>query len=177
MFNLKKLFLFFLLFSFVLHAEQENRSSLYYLKLGATYPPGDSSGILPTFGLGTRFQRDYYGFDLSANLASIVFINYASLKGIFLFYPQPEKRSQLYFGFGPGIGHHLTSVPMGGPFGGATTEYGKATLEGVLGYEFRHTQHFKTFIQIELSQPIFGFSRHYHCGYKPGVCLTGGFGF
>src|SRR5581483_6211429 len=111
MFNLKNLLLFFFLISSVLHADQEKRSSLYYVKLGATHPPGDSSGILPSIGLGVRFQRDYYGFDLSANLGSIVFVNYASLKGIFLFYPRPEKRHQLYFGVGPGVGYHLTSVP------------------------------------------------------------------
>lgn len=178
MFNLKYLLLFFLLISSVLHADQENESSLYYVKLGATHPPGDSSGILPSIGLGVRFQRDYYGFDLSANLGSIFFVNDASLKGIFLFYPRSEKRHQLYFGVGPGVGYHLTSVPMGAPFGGATTEYGNVTLEGVIGYEFRHARHFKTFIQLELSQPAFGFGGHkHHCSYKPGVALIGGFGF
>lgn len=178
MFNLKNLLLFFLLVSSTVHADQENRSSLYYVKLGVTHPTGDSSGILPSFGLGTRFQNDYYGFDLSVNLASIIFINYASLKGLVLFYPRPEKRNQLYLGIGPGLGYHLTSVPLGGPFGGATNEYGSVTLEGVVGYEFRHTSHFKTFIQLELSQPTFGFGRHaHHCNYKPGFALTGGFGF
>lgn len=178
MFNLMKLFLLFLLISSILHADQEKRSSLYYVKLGATHPAGDSSGILPNFGLGARFQRDYYGFDLSVNLGSVVFINYASLKGIFLFYPRPGKRHQLYFGLGPGIGYHLTSVPVGGPFGSATTKCGNVTLEGVLGYEFRHAHHFKTFIQLELSEPTFGFGRHrHHCGYKPGIAIIGGLGF
>lgn len=180
MFNLKKLLLFLLLISSVLYADadQEKRSSLYYVKLGAIHPPGDSSGILPSFGLGARFQRDYYGFDLSVNLGSVVFVNYASLKGVFLFYPRPEKKHQLYYGFGPGIGYHLTSVPLGGPFGSASSECGNMALEGILGYEFRHSDHFKTFIQLELSQPIFGFGGHGHrCGYKPGVALIGGFGF
>jgi hypothetical protein len=54
-----------------LNAGEEKRSSLYYMKLGAIHPPGDSSGILPNFGLGARFQRGYYGFDLSANLESV----------------------------------------------------------------------------------------------------------
>lgn len=161
-----------------LDAGEEKRSSLYYLKLGVTHPPGNFSGILPSFGLGARFQRGYYGFDLSANLGSIVFINYASLKGMFLFYPQPERKHQLYFGIGPGIGYHLSSVPMGGPFGATSDQRGNVTLEGVLGYEFRHAHHFKTFIQLELSQPTFGFGGHgRRCSYKPGVALTGGIGF
>ena len=178
MFNLKNLLLFFLLISSVLHADQEKRSSLYYVKLGATHPPGSSSGILPSFGLGVRFQKDYYGCDLSANLGSVVFVNYASLKGMFLYYPRPEKRHQLYFGCGPGLGYHLTSVPMGAPFGSATTEYGNITLEGAIGYEFRHARHFKTFIQLELSQPTFNFGGYKHrSSYTPRVALTGGFGF
>lgn len=176
MLKLIKLFSFFLLSSSILHADLEKKSSLYYVKLGAVHP--GSSDILPNFGLGARFQRGYYGLDLSANLGSVVFTNYASLKGVFLFLPRPEKRHQLYFGIGSGVGYHLTSVPMGGPFGSATTEYGTIPLEGILGYEFRHARRFKTFIQIELSQPTFVFGGHpYHSCYKPGVALNGGVGF
>lgn len=180
MFNLKKMLLFLLLTTSILYADHEKKSSLYYMKLGVINPPGDEFGYyyVPDFGIGARFQRDYYGFDLSVNLGSIVFLNYASIKGIFLCYPQPEKRDQLYFGLGPGIGYQLTAVPMGQPFGCATTEYGNVTLEGALGYEFRHARHFKTFIQLELSQPTLGFGRQGHCcSYKPGTALTGGFGF
>jgi hypothetical protein len=85
----KKTFLALLLVSWFLpflNAGEEKRSSLYYVKLGITHPPGDSAAILPTLGFGARFQRDSYGFDLSANLSSVVF---AALKGVFLFYPRP----------------------------------------------------------------------------------------
>lgn len=177
--NIIKVLIILSLVSFVslgLHAE-EKRSSLYYLKLGVIHPPGDSTGILPSFGLGARFQRGYYGFDLSANLGTAIFINYASLKGLFLFYPRPEKKHQLYCGIGPGIGYHLSSVPLGQPFGAATSKCGHVTLEACLGYEFRHTDHFKTFIQLELSQPIVGFGGHGSRSYKPGVAVVGGIGF
>lgn len=148
------------------------------MKLGVTRPPGDCSGVLPSVGLGARFQRDSYGFDLSANLGSIGFVNYAALKGVFLFYPRPEKKHQLYVGVGPGIGYYLTSVPIGGAFGNASYECGSVTVEGVVGYEFRHARYFKTFMQLELSQPAFGFGKHgRRCGYKPGVALMGGIGF
>lgn len=178
MFSLKNLFIFFFLTSSILHANQEKGSSLCYIKLGAAHPPGTSSAVLPSFGLGTRLQKDYYGFDLSANINSLIFVNYASLKGAFLFYPQPGKSHQFYFGMGPGLGYHLTSVPMGGPYGSATTDYGNITVEGLVGYEFRHSNHLKTFIQLELSQPSYVWGRPKpHNGYKPGVALTGGLGF
>lgn len=178
MFSLKNLFIFFFLTSSFLHANQEKRSALYYVKLGAAHPPGTSSAILPSFGLGARFQKDSYGFDLSTNINSLIFINYTSLKGVFLFYPRPEKRHQLYFGMGPGLGYHLISVPMGGHYGSATTKYGDITLEGLVGYEFRHANHIKTFIQLELSQPSYVFGRpKLHNRYKPGIALTGGLGF
>ena len=174
--NILLMLLIFLSASFI-HA-QEIVNSLYYAKLGSAYPPGDSSNILPSFGLGARFQRGHYGWDLSLNLASAVFINYASLKGMFLFYPQTETKYPLYLGFGSGIGYHLSSVPMGQPFGSRSSEYGNVTLEGILGYEFRHASHFKTFIQLELSQPAFGFGGHQHrYSYRPGIAFTAGFGF
>lgn len=157
---------------------EENNSSLYYAKLGAVYLPGDSSDILPNVGLGMRFQRGYYGFDISANFSSLIFVNYASLKGMFLFYPQPEKKHQLYFGVGPGVGGYLHAVPAVVWVGGTTHKYGNVTLEGVVGYEFRHSEHFKTFIQLEVTQPIYNFRRQ-ECrySYKPGLAISCGIGF
>lgn len=42
----------------------------------------------------------------------------------------------------------MTAVPLGAPFGGASTEGGVVTVEGAAGYEFRHHKHFKTFVQL-----------------------------
>lgn len=151
-------------------------SSMYYLKVGATNPPGDSD-VLPTLGIGARFQKDKYGFDLSANIGSLIFVNYASLKGIGLFYPNPEKQNQLYLGFGPGIGYFESSVPMGGPFGSASSHCGFLSVDGLVGYEFRHAPRFKTFVQLEISQPIFSFKNQRRSTYKPGFALTAGIGF
>lgn len=181
MFKLKKsltFLLFVLAIASFLPAHQEKRSSLYYVKLGVAHPCGDSSDFLPSCGIGARFQKDYYGFDLSANISSMLFINDASLRGMFLFYPQPEKKHQFYLGVGPGISYRLIGVPMGAPFGGASRKRWNVTLEGALGYEFRHTPYFKTFIQLELTQPVFGFGgRGHRCSYAPGFALTGGIGF
>lgn len=180
MFKSKNLLIILLIVLWIpsfLPANQEKRSSLYYIKLGVAHPCGDSSYFLPSLGLGARFQKGYYGFDLSASHSTLVFMNYASLKGMFLFYPQPEKKHQLYLGVGPGIGCHFGGVPMGAPFGGASSKRWTLNLEGVLGYEFRHTAHFKTFIQLELTQPVFGFGEGHRGSYKPGFALMGGIGF
>lgn len=182
MLKAKKIFITLLLLSCFLsplYAEGEKESSLYYVKLGAIYPPGDCSVVLPSVGLGVRHQKDYLGYELSANLGSIVFLNYASLKAIGLIYPQPEKKHQLYVGVGPGIACYLVAIPMGQPYGSTSEELGMATVEAVIGYEFRHARYFKTFVQLEFSQPVYGFSEkgRHTTNYKPGVALTAGFGF
>ena len=159
-----------------LDAEEENRSSLYYMKLGAVFPPGDSAYVLPVYGIGTRFQRSYYGIDLSANVATTGSINYLSLKGLFLFYPHPEKKNQFYLGIGPGIGYYTTAGLID-PYASRSHECTMATLEGVIGYELRHSQRFKTFVQLEPSQPVFQLTDDHPCRYKPGVALTFGIGF
>src|SRR5260221_10895877 len=160
-----------------LDAYQKQNNDLYYMKFGIVDPPVGSSGVLPAIGLGARFQRGEYGYDLSANLGSILFINYVSLKGMFLFYPQPEKTNQLYFGFGPGIGHYSSTFPMM-HYGNGARDRGVLTLEAVLGYEFRHSPNFATFVQLELTQPTFGLGGNSpHFGNKPGVALSVGVGF
>ena len=171
----KKCFLlnFLVVLSFILTNslnanEEEKRNSLYYFKLGVATPPGMSNYVsdLPNICIGARFQKNYYGVDLSANITSIVVINYFSLKSVFLLYPLPEKKHQLYLGLGPGAGYEVDIF----------REYGSLNLEGVLGYEFRHHRHFKTFVQFEISQPVFSGSP-YNSKYVPGIALSIGAGF
>lgn len=158
-----------------LYAFETKESSSYYFKLGATYPP-KNSGLLPTVGLGIRVQKDYCGLDLSANLGTLVFVNYASLKSLCLFYPYPASRDQIYFGVGPGIGYQLNSIPKGIALHMASCRRGFLTVEGLIGYEFRHSDYYKTFMQIELFQPIISLNKH-HRHYKPGIAFTAGIGF
>lgn len=164
-----------------LSANEEKSSTLFYVKLGMMHPfdiSTRSNDVLPIFGVGARLQKGNIGFDASANLATIALVNYASLKGVFLVYPLPEKRNQLYFGVGPGIGEVTDVFPS--LFGEEeTNELGMLTVEGVVGYEFRHTPCFKTFIQLELTQPVVRFSyrndgRDY---FKTAIALTVGAGF
>lgn len=164
-----------LCFLLKLEAEEPKKSTLYYLKLGAINPPGGP--VLPELGLGIRHQKGNYGFDINANLGSLLFINYATVKGLFLYYPRPEHRHQLYFGAGPGFGYYLSYYPMGGSYKGASEKEGILTLEGVMGYEFRHTPHFKTFVQLEFTQPLCGFGPVKRRSFQPGAAITGGIGF
>ena len=168
--------LFIIIFCSQLTAEEPKDHSLYYLKFGVSHPPGDSFDVLPVSGLGIRFQKEDHGYDLSVNLASALFINYVSIKGVFLLYPRQEKPYPFYYGFGQEVGCYLDLVPMGQPFGGVSHTHGIIALEVLLGYEFRQAQHFKTFIQLELSQPICNFGMSHH-RYQSGLALTAGIGF
>lgn len=167
------IFLFTVFWSFLNGCEQ--KTSLYYIKLGAAHPFEGTHEILPSFGLGARFQKNYYGFDLSASLDSLVLINRVSLKSLLLFFPFPEKKHRPYFGVGPGTTYQVLEIPMGQPFGVKSRQQGWITLEGVCGYEFRNHDHFKTFVQLELSQPLFQF-QGYRC-YKPTAAIQTGIGF
>lgn len=189
---MKKLFLLLFLPVFLhsssLQADLNRNSQMCYVKVGAGY---FTKGIyLPNFGLGVRFQREEHGCDLSFSFGSLVFENYASLKGMYLFYPKLQDKNQLYLGFGSGVGYYLSSVPMGMPYGSVTKSYASLNLEAVLGYEFNVNCYFKPFIQLELSQPIFNFSRskyrvrdgddyknrYVRCDNTPKIALMFGFG-
>lgn len=161
----------------MLHAEPEKKSATYYAKFDAARPPSQGYGFLPSMGLGARFQKEHQGLDLSANLTTIGLLNYASVKGMWLFYPYPEKNNQLYLGAGPGVGYHLNVLPLGSPYGAVSDECGLVNVEGVVGYEFRHSRHLKTFVQVEPSFPVFRFHQDGKYGNKPGVALTAGVGF
>lgn len=178
---LKLLSLVVLLLGTRLHADDacecENQSSLYYMKFGAQLVPGERTIVLPTLGLGARYQWDRHGCDFSVNGSSLIFFNYFSFKALYLYYPMPERKNQLYFGVGPSIGYYAGGIPGPGDCRGCG-EYGCVNLEGLVGYEFRHSRHFKTFVQLELTQPaIYTHSTRKHGHYAPGVAITGGLGF
>lgn len=178
--NLKLILALLLTFGIFLEAKisAQNPTAFYYMKLGAANPPCSSGAILPCLGLGARFQKGQYGCDISVNAATLVFDNYAALKGLFLYYPQPYGKKQIYFGLGSGVGYCMEAVPLGGSLGGHTNENGVINLEGVLGYEFRHSRYFATFIQFEIYQPTFYFGgEKRRWNYKPGIALMGGIGF
>jgi hypothetical protein len=166
--HLMKLSLYTCLLLFpISNRASETIPSMYYIKIGPTLPPGHNSHVLSTFGLGARFKYGYCGLDLSTTLSSNIIANYAVFKGMFLLYPQPSQVNGIYFGIGPGIGYHL---------GKASHSYAMITAEGVLGYECRRSANFKTFIQLEFSQPTFCIGT-YKKNQRAGMGLIGGVGF
>ena len=180
MFNTKKIIIIFLFVFCIfptLHANDKKTSSLAYMKLGVAKPPGRFNVLLPSVGVGARFQNGYYGADLSVNLTTLVLYNYASAKGLFLYYPLPYNQHQLYFGLGPGVGCEEMPRPnCGGHIGTRATKV--LNLEGLVGYEFRHARFFKTFVQIELSQPVHVMNGYQNKNnYIPCVGLSFGIGF
>jgi len=159
----------FLLLSLVPFLAEAMPQRNYYAKIGAVIPPGDVIA-LPNVGLGARFIKEKYSLDLSVSLGSLIFFNYASVKGVFLYH-----KKSLYMGVGPGLGYYESSVPMGGPFGAATTSSKMLNIEGVVGYQFRKGHRVKPFVQLELSQPTLCFGSA--STHRPGLALSSGLAF
>lgn len=150
-------------------ANDANTSSMFYFKGGASLPPCQVSKRhvpVPAVGLGYRWQKGNTGFDLSLSAGSLFVINYASVKGLFLFYPNPE-RSRFYFGVGPGYVHNVS----------IDNSNRCLSLEGVIGYEFASSYRCKPFIQLEITQPVVTFKSRFSSKKTPGVTVMFGIGF
>jgi hypothetical protein len=61
-------------------------------------------GIIPTFGIGGRYQKKQLGFDLSLDLSTLLFINEFHPKATFLyFFPNENFDKQWFTGVGAGL--------------------------------------------------------------------------
>lgn len=150
-------------------ANEASSSSMVYFKGGASLPPCQVSKRhvpVPSVGLGYRWQKGRTGFDLSLNAGSLFVVNYASVKGLFLFYPNPQE-SRFYFGVGPGYVHNVS----------IDNSNRCLSLEGVIGYEFASSCRCKPFIQLEITQPVVTFKSRFSSKKTPGVALMFGIGF
>lgn len=114
-----------------------------YVKFGGASPENirEINGV---YGLGARYQLDYFGIDVSMNMESGEFLENYSVKAIPMFYPAPNASSQIFVGLGAGY----TRVDTG-----ETGETSKTT-ELILGREFLRSSPLKTFLQFEISQPM-----------------------
>ena len=121
--------------------------------------------LLPTVGLGARFQQGHFGCDLSASLGSVIVINELKGKALCLWYPYPESKHRFYCGVGPGVSYALDLFN--------TRSF--ITAEGLIGFEFKHARFFKTFLQLELSQPVHRLSAGRH--FPASAALSFGLGF
>lgn len=158
---------FILLTTTLLFGEDTERR--YYVKMGAAYPP------LPTFGIGARFQHGQNGFDLSANIDSLLIFNYGEIKGLYLYYPYPEEDHPVYMGIGLGVAYRINLFNDKGLYGYSG---GTIPIHFVFGREFRKNHHLKTFVQLEVSQPVIHFDRlNGNHSYAPRVAAVFGLGF
>ena len=84
-----------------LKIKKENvKKSFGYLTTGT----GPFPFVVPTFGLGYRYQYNYIGADLSLEASTIYFLTSIKITPSALFYLSPNKNEQLYFGIGPNFG-------------------------------------------------------------------------
>jgi hypothetical protein len=157
----------------LLFSEEQPRQQSSYVKMGVAFPP------MPTFGVGTRFQQGKTGFDFSANIDSLLVFNYGEIKGLYLYYPHPEEEHPAYFGIGSGIAYRVNLIQGKGLYSSTTNaEQGTIPLDFVLGREFRQDDCLKTFIQLEISQPLIHFNQHHGKGsFSPRVAATYGMCF
>lgn len=157
----------------LLFSEELPRQQSSYVKMGVAFPP------MPTFGVGTRFQQGKTGFDLSANIDSLLVFNYGEIKGLYLYYPHHEEESPVYFGIGTGIAYRVNLIEGKGLFSSNTNaEQGTIPLDFIVGREFRADNRLKTFVQLEISQPLINFNHQEGKGsFSPRASVTFGMGF
>jgi hypothetical protein len=136
-----------------------------YVKPGIVVTPGDHY-VVPSTGAGVRVSKDHFGADVSANWA---IKHYGSGKGLLLFYPSPDDKNRFYFGAGGGYAHSNRNERT--PYGRPRPESGP-TADGVVGYEWRHSENIKSFLQLEVAQPVSS-----HRQKSPGFAISYGIGF
>lgn len=125
----------------------------------------------PNANIGTRVQKNHFGFDAGLGLASIGVVTH--LKGFanLLLFPNPSKEGQFYLGAGA----------VGGPwfydddFGIA---YDKVLMTGaanlVLGHDFVTNEGKKSFFQVDIAYPSYIEEINYK---MPFVTFSYGWGF
>ncbi len=162
--TLKKLFIFLLIGSSIfisreIRSDEMPNSFHPYMKGGAFI-------ILPTAGMGLRYQKGHHGCDLSGSYTLAPFAGpLKNLKVLYLYYPFSSKH--LYCGVG-----------MGGAWwkGEFERRYQRGvSFEQTIGYEWLSKKFYKDlfyFAQLELSECEFLFQT-----WAPLPTFTMGIGF
>jgi hypothetical protein len=60
--------------------------------------------VVPTLGLGYRYQKNHIGVDISLDASTIYLLTSIKITPSTLFYLSPDKNEQLYLGIGPNLG-------------------------------------------------------------------------
>ncbi len=145
--TLKKLFIFLLIGSSIfasreIQSDEISNSFHSYMKGGAFL-------ILPTAGIGLRYQKGHHGCDLSGSFILMPFGgSFKTLKMLYMGYPFSKK--QIYYGVGIG-GTWIEKEFDGHKNRGLS-------FEQTIGYEWLSKKDYKDpfyFAQVELSESEF----------------------
>lgn len=130
----------------------EKNRSYTYLRMGAldTYPD-DSVQIIPGLGLGYRLNTGNGALDLSANYTRGKGLKgketayyYTLPKAAYLHYLTPANNQSLYAGAG---------LAFGGMKNKKGDKFTGLVPNATLGYEMNRDSNFRSFIQLDVSQP------------------------
>lgn len=140
---------------YAIYENSNEYCDLIYFKVGGgLVSVGQESQILPVFGVGKRLECCEMGIDYSASMGYVnrvgshnhsVFI-YTLPKITCLVYNDPSAKNTLYYGGGAswsGIINNNNRQIFHGVF-----------IEGLVGYELQRNCSTRTFLQLDISQPI-----------------------
>lgn len=135
-----------------------------YLSLGV----GPLPIPLPQFGVGYRFQRGANGFDVNANVFTIVELTEAQMGLHYFYYMKPNVEKEFYVGFGPAVGAYFQKH-----------RHGNAMIfapEFVFGKQFLSDTGAIRHFQASLDWPVINNKRD-HVRYFPLLYLSYAWGF
>jgi hypothetical protein len=123
---------------------------------------------LPVFGLGYRFQRSHHGMDLSVNATTIIAVTQVKGNWAYLYYPNPNLKSQGYFGFG--VGPSLILERHKHPAFCLSPEF-------IFGKDYINDSGDHRFFQAQVSWPTVSFHKKAEAFWFPLVVFNYGFCF
>ncbi len=145
-----------------------------YIKMGAGMSLAKGHRDLgPTIGIGYRIVdvNDCCAVDLSFNFTAAKHESFYSMPRImYLYYFNPNDVSSLYVGGGLSFGFKSINKHHHKSFKGLEAE-------AVVGYEFNRFSNIRTFVELNLSQPVLAAGSHRNNYKMPVLTLSAGIGF
>lgn len=160
--------------------ETPSKNAFTYVRMGAS--PVQGVGAIPGIGVGYRLSSGSGAVDLSANFGArhqkhgVKATTYTFPKANYLHYFNPTEVNSLYVGGGLAWGgiHKGTSEDE---FGYSTkSDFDGIIANAALGYEMQRTSAFRSFVQLDVNQPMLAVSQK-HAFPSPSAELGVGIGF
>lgn len=103
--------------------------------------------LVPNVGVGRRQLNEHYGWDISLNVGSVVYVTTVQVIADALYIPCPQAKNPLYLGLG---------VAVGGAFG-SNMATGAVAPDFLIGKELSNDEDGKTFIEAHIQTPTWAF--------------------